>query len=79
MRTDIKAYNTEAPHQKYRLGRSVIYNGGKGWWKGLEHVITTSLEKSFSFGILCVPLVNVYPFVCASFPYGFESVIFDLI
>ena len=39
--------------------------------------MTTCLGKSCSFGLLWVSFVNVYQF--ASFPYGFEGGVWDLI
>ena len=41
--------------------------------------MTTSLGKSYSFGLLCVSFVNVYQFVGVSFPFGFEGGTWDLI
>ena len=41
--------------------------------------MTTCLGKSCSFGLLCACFVNVYKFVCASFPFGFEGGMWDLI
>ena len=41
--------------------------------------MTTCLGKSCSFGLSCVSFVNVYQFVCASFPFGFECGKFDCI
>ena len=41
--------------------------------------MTTCLGKSCSFGLLCVSFENVYQFVCASFPFGFEAGLWDLI
>ena len=45
--------------------------------------MTICLGKSFSFGSLCVAFVNVYHIVsvcmCASFPFGFEGGMWDLI
>ena len=43
--------------------------------------ITICLGKSCSFGLPCVSFVNVYQFVCvcASFPFGFEGGVWDLI
>ena len=43
--------------------------------------MTTCLGKSCSFGLPCVSFVNVYQFVCvcASFPFGFEGGMWDLI
>ena len=42
--------------------------------------MTTCLEKSCSFGILCESFVNVYQScVCPSFPFGFEGEMWDLI
>ena len=36
--------------------------------------MTTCLEKSCSFGLLCVYFVNVYQFMCVPFfPLGFEG------
>ena len=37
--------------------------------------MTTCLENSCSFGLLCVSFVNVYEFcVCHSFPFGFDGI-----
>ena len=41
--------------------------------------MATCLGKSSSFSLLCVSFVNVYKFVCASFPFGFEGGILVLI
>ena len=42
--------------------------------------MTTCLEKSCSFLLLCISYVNAYQFfVCPSFPFGFESGLWDLI
>ena len=40
--------------------------------------MTTCLGKSCSFSLLCVSFVNVYQFVCASFPFGIEYGMWDL-
>ena len=41
--------------------------------------MTTCLEKSCSFGLLCVSFVNCYQFcVRPSFPFGYEGGIWDL-
>ena len=39
--------------------------------------MTTCLGKSCSFGLVSASFLNVYQFVCASFPFGFEG--FDFI
>ena len=41
--------------------------------------MTTYLGVSCSFGLLCLSLANVYPFVFVSFPFGFEGELWDLI
>ena len=41
--------------------------------------MTTSLRKSCSFGLLCLSFMNVYQFLCASFPFGFKGGMWDLI
>ena len=41
--------------------------------------MTTCLGKSCSFYLLCVFIVNVYPFVCASFPFHFEGGMWDFL
>ena len=41
--------------------------------------MTTCLGKSYSFALLCVSFLNVYLSVYASFPFGFESGVWDLI
>ena len=46
--------------------------------------MTTFLGKSFTFCLLCVSFVHVYQHmyvvcVCASFPFGFEGGMLDLI
>ena len=35
--------------------------------------------SSVSFGLLCVSFANIYRFVCASFPFGFEYGMLDLV
>ena len=39
----------------------------------------TCLGNSCSCGLPCVSFVNDYLFVCASFPFGFEGGLCDLI
>ena len=43
--------------------------------------MTTCLGKCCSFSFLCVSFVNVHEFlcVCASFPFGFEGGMWNLI
>ena len=42
--------------------------------------MTTCFGKSYSFGLLCMPFVNVYEFVCVLLsPFGFERGMWDLI
>ena len=41
--------------------------------------MTNCLGKSYSFGLLCAPFVNVYQFVWCFFPFWFESGIGDFI
>ena len=41
--------------------------------------MTTYLGKSCSIGFLCVSFMNVYEFVSASFPFGFDGGIWDFV
>ena len=43
--------------------------------------MTTCFEKSRLFGLSCVSIVKVYQCVCvcASFPFGFEGGMWDLV
>ena len=41
--------------------------------------MTTCLGKSCLFGFLYVSFVNVYYFVCDSFPFGFEFGMWDFV
>ena len=41
--------------------------------------MTTYLRKNCSFSFLCMSFLNVYHFVCASFPFGFLVGMWDLI
>ena len=43
--------------------------------------MTTSLEKSCSFGLPCVPFVNCcqFMYLYSYFPFGFEGRMWDLI
>ena len=46
----------------------------------MTDVMTTCLEKSCSFGLLCMYFVNVYQFLCVLFfPFGFQGGLWDLI
>ena len=41
--------------------------------------MTTCLGKSCSFDLPCVSFMNGYQVVCASFPFGFEGGMWELI
>ena len=41
--------------------------------------MTICLGRSCAFSLLCVSFVNIYQFVCPSFPFGFEGEMWDLI
>ena len=41
--------------------------------------IRIALGQDCSSGLLCMSFVNVYVFVCPSFPFGFEGGMWDLI
>ena len=41
--------------------------------------MTTCFEKSSSFGLLCMSFVNVYQFVCASYPFDVGFLIIGIL
>ena len=41
--------------------------------------MTHCLGKSCSLGLLCMPFGKAYEFVRASFPFGFEGEMWDLV